>query len=175
MRQPTMNRSALAFFLAAWLVILLAPSACVIVRREADSQAAESPQGRETGLNPQAWAVLNSILTAAKRLAPEELASRVSEDYNDSRGRSREELLQAFRLDQERFATADVTVRNPYSQEEEASTLLRFEFSWRGIPRGEGAEERLEGRAEWTFKEERGNLKLASTREDTFLGVSGPR
>lgn len=158
-------------FKAAALAVCLLICAC-IPRREAPAPEAAQPQG--TQISPEVLAVLNAVLGAAKRLRPEELANLVADDYNDTLGRNREQLLEDFRRDQERLLSADVTARNPYSQQEEGSVLLRFEFSWRGIPR-EGPELKVEGRTEWTLRGEGGNLKLSAVREDNFLGITEPK
>jgi len=117
---------------------------------------------------------LNAVLGAARRLRPEELVNLVADDYSDALGRNREQLLADFRRDQERLLSADATARNLYSQQEDGNMLLRFEFSWRAIPR-EGPEMKLEGRSEWTLKGDGGILKLSAVREDNFLGITEPK
>ncbi len=121
-------------------------------------------------LSPQVAAALEALVEAARRLDQAGFSAGISADYSDSLGRNRQQILASFRDDHNDFQSADITVQDANSQRQEGSVIVRFEFTWRGVPRA-GPERRFKGRAEWIFKEEAGVLRLSRTSGESFFGI----
>ena len=112
---------------------------------------------------------LNSIISATKNFDTRGLEAWISQDYGDSQGRNRLELLNSLRNDQENFVNVETHAVNTYAQPQNGNTFLRFDFSWKAV-RKIGPDKRFRGRAEWIFRQENGILRLLSARGDPFIG-----
>jgi hypothetical protein len=126
----------------------------------------------ESVMTQQVLSTLNSIVSSVKSFDSITLGSFISQDYTDSQGRSRLQLLDALRQDHERFASVEISVFSVYSQIQQGTALLRFDFTQRSTPK-QGAELKFKGKAQWTLEHEPGSgqFKLLRAEGDTFVGI----